>query len=59
MFCVREFKFDTNDPNEKLMNAAKCQGYIFYRSETRVNISVSSTFRTSTTWDKETKKQFF
>ena len=28
---VRNVKFDTNLSNEKLLNAAKCQGYSFYR----------------------------
>ena len=28
---VRETKFDTNVSNRMLLNAAKCQGYSFYR----------------------------
>ena len=28
---VRDTKFDTNVSNKMLLNAAKCQGYSFYR----------------------------
>ena len=28
---VRDIKFGTNVSNEMLLNAAKCQGYSFYR----------------------------